>query len=427
MPLLLKNATYVDYDANSFINAHIRVEEDASLPLTFFDINMPLDLDACTVIDCSGKYVLPSFACGHHHAYSALARGMGGPLKPTANFHDNLKYLWWALDKSLDKTSVRASALATAIACAKNGVTFVIDHHASPFYTDGVLELIAEAFEEIGVGHLLCYEISDRDGNDIALNGLQTTENYLKHHQGLVGLHASFTVGDDTLKAAVVLAEKYNSGIHIHTAEDICDQEACLQQHSMRVVERLSKAGVLNFPKSILVHCLHLSEHERELIANSPVYVAQNVESNLNNNVGFFNGKGLNNNIMLGTDGMHSNMLRSLKAAYITGQTTEQLPMDEAFKRFVNPWNYLKANNFGGHGAHNLLVLDYKSPTPLTPANFLGHLIFGIESSDILHVISRAKLIIKDRMVVNVDEDEVAFYTQKAASALWHIFKSQKV
>ena len=64
----------------------------------------------------------------------------------------------------------------------------------------------------MGVGHLLCYEISDRDGEAIA-------------RQGLVGLHASFTVSDDTLTKAVALARKYDSGFHIHVAENPIDQE----------------------------------------------------------------------------------------------------------------------------------------------------------------------------------------------------------
>lgn len=428
MSLILKNATYIDHISCDITKLHLKVNENEQLPLEFFKATeMPPVLAGDVVVDCEGKFVTRSFACGHHHAYSALARGMGGPLKPPANFYETLKYLWWALDKSLGRDAVEASAYATAIACAKNGVTFIIDHHASPFASVGSLEIIANAFDKVGVSHLLCYEISDRDGEKPLNDGFDATEQYLEKNQGLVGLHASFTISDTTLARAVSMAEKYNSGIHVHTAEDLYDQTFTKQTYGKSVVERFYDAGVLQFGKTILVHCLHLSENERQLIANSPVYVAENIESNLNNNVGFFNGKGINSHVMLGTDGMHSNMLRSLKAAYIIGQTSEQLAMTEACERLNRVHEYMATNNFNGDAANNLVVLDYASPTPVTKDNYLGHLVFGIESADILHVIANGKLIVKDRKLLTVDEESVMKNLQKTAAGLWNVYKNQKV
>ena len=426
MSIILKNATFVDYKTFEFTKTNIKVGDSNNPKLEFLNDFEHFNTSD-TIIDCTDKYVTKSLACGHHHAYSALARGMGGPLKPVANFNENLKYLWWALDKSLDSESVEASAYATAVACAKNGVTFVIDHHASPFFAQGSLEIIAEAFDKVGIAHLLCFEISDRDGDKVLDNEFEASENYLRNHQGLVGLHASFTVSDKTIENAVLLAKKYNTGIHIHTAEDLCDQTDTFSNYKKRVVERLSDAGVLNFSKSILVHCLHLNDNERSIIAESPVFVAQNIESNLNNNVGIFNGKGLNKNVMLGTDGMHSDMLRSFKAAYFYGQTSEQISMDEAYNRLRNTHKYISKNNFKGDGDNNLIVFDYKSPTPVTADNFLAHLIFGIEPSDILHVIANGDLILRNRIVTKVNEEEIMALTQKAAVKLWSKFKNQKV
>ncbi|MDD3877130.1 MAG: amidohydrolase family protein [Bacteroidales bacterium] len=428
MTILLKNANYVDSETFDIKKCHLIVTQESANPVQFLNINEQVEAQLFNdVIDCNGKYVMQSFVCGHHHAYSALARGMGGPMKPPANFYENLKYLWWALDKSLNKESIEASALATAISCAKNGVSFIIDHHASPFHVQGSLDIIAKAFEKVGLSHLLCYEISDRDGSKIAAQGLEETDTYLKDNQGLVGLHASFTVENDTLDKAVKLAAKHHSGIHIHTAEDLCDQELCLEKYNMRVVERLQKAGVLSFPKTILVHCLHLSENERRLIAESPVYIAQNIESNSNNNVGYFRGAGLNNNIMLGTDGMHSDMLRSFKAAYIFGQSTEGISMPEAYQRFFGPHQYIKKNGFNGNGDNNLIILDYDAPTPVNTNNFLGHLIFGIDSKHISHVISNGKLIVKDKKLTLIDEEAVLKYTTEIANSLWKVFSKQKV
>jgi cytosine/adenosine deaminase-related metal-dependent hydrolase len=363
---------------------------------------------------------MKSFACGHHHVYSALARGMGAPKKIPANFHEVLQYVWWTLDKCLDLKMIEASALSTALYCAKNGVTFVIDHHASPFAIANSLETIAAAFDKVGVSHLLCYEISDRDGLIPRQKGLEETENYLKNkNQALVGLHASFTVGNDLLTQAVALAEKYDSGIHVHTAEDKIDQDYCLRDHGQRVVRRFSRAGVLAFPKTILVHCLHLDPEERNFLQKSPVYVAQNTESNLNNNVGIFNSSGLGDNIMLGTDGMHSDMLRSAKAAYLAGQGAGSITPDGIYQRFRKVHHYLKENRFTGDGENNLVILDYDTPTEIRQNNFTGHFVYGIDSRHVESVISDGRLIVKNRKALTVEEDEILHFSREMGNKLW--------
>ena len=232
-------------------------------------------------------------------------------------------------------------------------------------------------------------------------------------------MHASFTVGNETLGRAVDLMHKHNSGIHIHVAEDHYDQEMCIGEHRKRVVERLSDAGVLGSSKTILVHCLHLDDTERELICNSPVWVAENCESNLNNNVGHFTGAGLGENIMLGTDGMHSDMLRSLRAAFFAGQPHDTISYDSAYRRLRNVHRYLSENGFAGDEENNLIVLDYDPPTPITKDNFIGHLLFGITAAHIRDVISGGRLIVHNRRITTVDEHEIKKEARKQAERLW--------
>ena len=419
MNLLLKNAVYIDWQTLEITKRNILVRQDIS-DIQFIKATEIKAHDRDTeVLDCSGKLVTKSFAIGHHHAYSALARGMGAPKKKPENFHEILQYVWWTLDKHLDAELIESSALVTAMACAKAGSTFIIDHHASPFAVRGSLEIIAKAFEQVGVSHLLCYEISDRDGTVIAREGLDETESYIRHHQGLVGLHASFTVSNDTLKQAVKIMQKHKSGIHIHVAEDPYDQERCLKEHGKRVVGRLSEAGVLNSPQTILVHCLHLDMNEKEIIRSSPAWVVQNCESNLNNNVGYFNGSGLGEKIMHGTDGMHSDILRSARAAFFVGQRFDNIKDESAYRRLRNVHHYLSHNNFKGDGDNNLIVLDYDTPTPLTRENFFGHFLFGITSNHITDVISGGRLIVRDRKITTVDEQAILKESRKQAERLW--------
>jgi len=425
MSILLDNAIFIDWETLKFTPTSLLVTSGIDGGIRFLSKDEISQMEKpFERIDCSGKYVTKSFAVGHHHVYSALARGMGAPKKNPENFVEILEYIWWNLDKCLDSEMIEYSALTTAMACAKAGSTFVIDHHASPFAIENSLEIIAKAFEKVGVSHLLCYEITDRDGLELAQKGLDETELYLQNHQGLVGLHASFTVSDATLKKSVQLMQKYESGIHIHVAEDVADQVHCEQHYGKRVIERLHQFGVLESSKTILGHGLHLSENERKLILDSQSWIVQNMESNLNNKVGLFNAQGLGEHIMLGTDGMHSDMLQSVKAAFFAGQQSDTIDYASAYQRFRNVHHYLNSNNFAGDGENNLVVLDYDTPTAFHQDNFLGHFLFGWNSNHVKHVISNGEIIVKDRKIQKVDETEILNISRVLSEKLWAKMKS---
>ena len=422
MTLYLKDAMFLDWQSLEIKQTNLAMEEGYQNGISFPMTLPPEDAMATgdRVIDCTGKLVTQSFGCGHHHIYSTLARGMPAPRKIPTNFSEILQYVWWHIDKRLDLEMIEASALASALYCAKNGVTFVIDHHASPLTIKDSLSTIAKAFDRVGIAHMLCYELSDRDGQGPREEGLAETEAFLAEgHQGHVGLHASFTVGDALLEKAVALARKYDSGLHVHVAEDRADQEDALAKYGKRVVERLEQAGALELKKSIFAHCIHLSEREKELLRKSGVWVVQNVESNQNNNVGLAGYALTTDNVMLGTDGMHCDMLRSAKAAFLAGQATEGIGFDEIYRRFRNVNRYAQVFGFHGEGDNNLVILDYDSPTEVTSDNFLSHFVYGLDSRHVETVICHGKVIVENGTVIGVDEDEVLTFAREMGKKLW--------
>jgi len=417
MSILLKNTTYIDWKTLQFINTNIFVEEGKTGKIKLIDNISKVKADK--EIDCSNKFVTKSFAIGHHHAYSALSRGMPAPAKTPSNFHEILQNVWWNLDKQLDNELVEASALATAIACAKAGSTFIIDHHSSPNYISGSLQIIDSAFNKVGINHLLCYEISDRNGIENTNEAFEETENYIKNNQALIGLHASFTLSSQSLKKASDLMNKYKTGIHIHVAEDKFDQYDSLKKYNKRVINRLNDYDFLNSSKTILAHCLHINKNERSIINNSNATVVQNTESNLNNKVGNFNSENIGKNIMLGTDGMHSNMIRAAQYAYFTGLSLENIDIENIYLKLRNSHNYIRTNNFIGDNDNNLIVFDYNSPTELNKNNFLAHFLYGFTSENIKHVISNGKLIVENKKILNINEKEVLSFTKQQANRLW--------
>jgi cytosine/adenosine deaminase-related metal-dependent hydrolase len=116
---------------------------------------------------------------------------------------------------------------------------------------------------------------------------------------------------------------------------------------------------------------------------------------------------------------MHSDMLRSAKAAYFVGQANDEIDFVSAYKRFREVYHYLNTNNFNGDGENNLVVLDYDSPTEMNEENFLGHFIFGLTANHVQHVISDGKLIVKDSIIQTINEEEVLNFTKEQANRLW--------
>ncbi len=422
MTLYLKNATYLDAETLAVRSTHLAVEEGPFGNLSLLDAIPPEPERAPDdrVLDCQGRLVTRAFACGHHHIYSTLARGMPAPPKVPTNFVEVLEYIWWRLDKRLDREMIEASALAAALNMVRHGVSFCIDHHASPFAIEGCLTAIAEAFERVGIGYLLCYELSDRDGEGPAEAGLAETDAYLASgRKGHVGLHASFTVGEPLLTRAVALAERHGTGVHVHVAEDQADQDHCVATYGKRVVQRFADAGVLARPHTILAHCIHLDAEERRLVRESGAWVVQNTESNLNNAVGVGDYRELGERVMLGTDGMHSDMLRSAKASFLVGQAVEGLSLEETYRRFRNVHRLIEAMEAPGDGSNNLVVLEYDTPTELTAENALGHFVYGIEAAHVRDVIAQGRLIVENRRVTTVDEDEILAFARQQARRLW--------
>ncbi|MEZ4387326.1 MAG: amidohydrolase family protein [Candidatus Krumholzibacteriia bacterium] len=417
MSLYLRDVVFWDRPTGELRPGNLRIEPGADGAMQLTDAPPAA---GATVIDGRGHLALEGLTCGHHHIYSALARGMPAPPRTPKNFAEILELVWWRLDRCLDLDMVRASALAAAMDCLRCGVTRVIDHHASPGAVAGSLGAIADAFDAVGLGHVLCYELSDRDGGEVAAASLAETDAHLASGRpGLVGLHASFTVGDALLRAAVDLARRHGTGLHLHVAEDRVDQDRCLADHGCRVVERLHAAGVLDQPGTILAHCLHLNDHERRLVADSPAWVVQNTESNQNNAVGEFSARDfVADRILVGTDGLHSDMLRSARAAYLTGQA-EGLSPAGAWQRLWNNPRYVEAHHRAAARRNDVVLLDYAPPTPLSTENLAAHAMFGLDARQVRLVIAGGRVVLQDGVISSIDQAATLDACREQARRLW--------
>lgn len=386
-------------------------------------------------VDCEGKIILPGFICTHHHFYSTMARGMGIPGEPASNFVEILERLWWKVDRALDAEDITLSAQVPLIDCIRNGTTTVIDHHASPSMRDGSLDLIESTVRQAGIRASLCYEVSDRNepGGGIAEN-----ERFIKkigkgdgQIAAMMGLHASFTVSDETVEKCVGIAKDAGVGCHIHVAEDASDRKDSIEKYGVPTVKRLHKLNVTG-EKSIFVHCVHIDEEEMQVVADTKTVIVHNPESNMNNAVGVTKLlKLLEKGILvgLGTDGMSSDMLSQMRAAYLLHRLANLDPR----VAFMEAPQLLLQNNadiverqFGirvgeiavGRPA-DLAIMDYRPPTPLSNANFLGHLIFGLVDATVDTTVCRGKILMQGKKILSMDEERIAARSRELAPDMW--------
>ncbi len=69
-----------------------------------------------------------------------------------------------AIHRALTLEDTYQSGKVAYLDSIRNGVTTVFDHHASYGEIAGSLTQLSNAADELGIRTCLCYEVSDRDG-----------------------------------------------------------------------------------------------------------------------------------------------------------------------------------------------------------------------------------------------------------------------
>ena len=135
----------------------------------------------------------------------------------------------------------------------------------------------------------------------------------------------------------------------------------------------------------------------------------------------------LGDRVALGTDGIGGDMFAESKTAYFRAReddvfTSISWPLDRlgtgarlAGQVFDEPGLGTIAPGVPA----DLVVLDYRSPTPLVEENVAGHWVFGIESRHVRDVMVAGELVVEDRRIALVDQDKLAADGAVQAARLW--------
>lgn len=387
-------------------------------------------------IDAKGGLIMPGLINTHHHIYSAFARGANLPGPSPRNFLEILVQMWWKIDSHLTLEDTQYSAYWTYLDCIKNGVTTIFDHHASYGSISDSLFTISDVATTLGLRTCLCYEVSDRQGKSQMQSAVKENIDFIHHTQsyplqrGMMGLHASFTLSDETLDYCQSRLPS-GTGYHIHVAEDLADVQDSLHKYGKRVVNRLYDWNILG-PQTLAGHCTHINPQEMSLLQETQTMVVHNPESNMGNAVGCPPALALYDQgilIGLGTDGYTSDLFESLKVANLLHKhhtcnpsaAWSEVPTmlfdynaQIASRFFDSPLGILKPG-----AAADVIVVDYTPQTPLQASNINAHLLFGVNGKCVTHTIASGKVLMKDRQILVADEERLMAKSRELAAALW--------
>ncbi len=428
MSLLLKNANCLIWDPNAgdFIlqPGHLVVE-----PGGITHCSLDAEPAADQMRDLAERMVTPPLLNAHHHFYSLPARGLA-PAEPLRDFGEILSGLWWKLDRNLSLEALRLAARQSLRESIRAGVLTVCDHHSSPAITDVALTTIAQEVEYFSLRGLLCHEVSDRNGE--AIRDLQIAENrhftalQAEHPSlgGMMGLHASFTLSDTTLGLIA------DTPVHIHLAEAPLDNERSLADYGARACARLAQHGLLR-SGTIAAHGNHLTSAEYTLLAEREVTLAHNPHSNFNNAVGTLDlaqALDCGCRVAPGTDGMHSEIAATLKAAFLQCRHVSGSP-ERGFREIRALFEGMF--NLGRHyfdeqpllrtgGPADLVIWDYAPLTPLTQENIWGHIVYGLLESRPTDVIHEGAYLLQEGRLLFEQDDPVQ--AQAVFRQVWEDF-----
>lgn len=390
-------------------------------------------------IDAKGGVIMPGFINMHNHIYSTFARGLSINNYHPKNFMDILEGQWWHIDRTLNLEDSYHSAKIAYLDSIKNGVTTVFDHHASYGAIEGSLIQLSNAADELGVRTCLCYEVSDRDGEVKMKAAVKENADFIKisgersddMQKAMMGIHAAFTLSDKSLEHCAAYTPE-GVGYHIHIAEDIADVYDSLAKYGKPIVNRLYDLGILG-KQTMAGHCIHINPHEMELLRDTNTMVVTNPESNMGNAVGcppamrMLNEYGI---LMgLGTDGYTNDLTESYKVGNIIHKhhladpnaAWAEIPqmLFNNNPQMANRYFEKKLGVLEADAAADVIVLDYKGPTPMTKDNYNSHILFGMNGGAVTDTIINGEIRMKNREVQGVDEEKIWHDAQVQAQSLW--------
>ncbi len=418
--LLIKNALVVTVDdrGNVFEKGGIFVQGNKIAAVgRIEDVISKMDAAPDHVIEAEGMAALPGLVDLHFH--TAIARGVNDGM-PLDKFLDAF---WYPKLRLIQPEEVYWAALNTYAEAIKSGTTCVNDMYRHMISA-------ADAAEKIGIRAVLSCDAADESER---LDTLEDNDELIRKKEGAAGGMIRTRVGVEWVPIASIeflsgvreLANKHHVGIHIHLNESLAELEMSKKRHGKRPVELAYDLGILG-PDCVAAHCVWLTGSEIMQLKQSGANVSYDPGSNAKLGNGICPAPELLSsgmNVGLGHDDNECNntcdLFETMKLGSVIQRASRAdaslMPASEMIRMATHNGASalgIPAGSIVPGNLADIILINLKKPR-LTPvvlgknSNILSHLVYAAHGDDVDTTIIDGKIVMENRKLKTVDEDEV--------------------
>ncbi len=388
-------------------------------------------------INTDNSLVMPGFVNTHTHAAMTCFRGMADDLE-LMDWLNN--YIFPAEAKNVNPHLAYWGSLLACAEMIKSGTTTFCDMY---IFEDETARAAKESGMRCLVGEVLF---------DFPSPSCKTPEEGLEYTRRLaetwrddplvniiVEPHSLYTCSASLLRNAKEVADQYGLMIGIHLLENADELTRLEDKFGKSAVSFLNDIGYLN-ERLLAFHCVYLSTDDIRLFAEKGCKVSHNPASNMK----LANGippvlemfrEGIT--VGLGTDGCASNntldMIKEMSTAAKLHKVAALNPtvMDARTAVRMATINGAKAlgldkltGSLEAGKKADVIILDLNKPH-LTPIyNEYSHLVYAAGGADVDTVIINGKVVMENRRLLTIDENEVMQQVRSIAANITKSFST---
>lgn len=373
---------------------------------------------AARTLQASGKMIMPAFINGHTHLSLSLYRGLGSDLK----LHEWLRQVIWPLEKRFcTPENVYLGSCLSLLEMIKSGtgtladMNFFANHAAKAVEESGLRGFIGEALFSTPTPSVQ----DPHDGLNVTADLVSRYKEHPLLHPYVV-LHAPFTCSEELYREASERARSWGIRICSHVAETTTEIDQIREQYHMTPFEWLDSTGALD-SDFIAVHAVHLSDHDKQIIADRQIGIIHNPHSNMMLGSGICPVPELYElgvRVGLGTDSAASNnslsMLFELQTAAKLHKMSTMDPSILPARQALRMATSVNADILGlkevtGHlsagFSADMILIDPSTPNMIPMHDPYAQIVYSMENRNIESLVVAGRLIMEKRKILTMDED----------------------
>ncbi|MDF2947347.1 MAG: hypothetical protein K0S51_2026 [Bacillales bacterium] len=410
--MLLINATYIDKD-QKIKKGNIKVLDRVIKIISDGDLCLE-EYKSSEIFDCTNYILSPGLINSHYHNGSLLAKGLSKEIAINEWGGESLQgilqsTLFKYLDEDLSEDEYFTVCLKGYIELIKNGVTFVSDSGAS----DRSPDYLAKAMNILGIRGVVdvedkIEEYLSENSQDILFTGHLPEEEYIT---------------DESLEQCKNVIKKHDPIMMTHCLENGWRKDLIYEKYGKSTIELFDENKLLS-DKTVLFHCVELSNTDIDIIKNRATSVVHCPVSNIA-------GGGIANikdclssgvNVSIGTDWARYDIWEAMRFAYFLLKINTQrnaFTAEDVFRMATNNG----AKTFGledkigaiSDGYYADIVFIDKNNIKLSPlineegfSNVIHNIMIECREEMIKHVMVNGNWVMRDRTITQLDEKTVA-------------------